>query len=754
MTLASVPLAANQSEFDFEVGSYGPADLVVVEFKSEETLSRPFEVEVFFVLQKGVEFDEASVLGKEALLTVQLGDGTGRFFHGIIANVSHWQVGPGRARYRAKVVPRLWRLSQVQRSRIFQEMSAPDIVQKVLKEHDVKFKTAFSGSYLPREYCVQYRESDLDFISRLLEEEGIFYFFDTEQNVHTMVLGDSPSANEAIAGEARIAFRQKTMMVAAADSIDEFTAAAEVRSNAVMLRDFNFLQPALDLSSKASANESPPLEIYDYPGGYGDASLGKIRSKVRLEEQRARSQTVAGSSVCRRLSAGRVFELDEHPVASLNQKYLLVSVDHRGRQPEAVIGGAAELPPGEQEGYRADFVGQPSSVPFRPERGTDRPIIAGPQTAIVVGPAGEEIYTDAHGRIKVQFHWDRAGKKDDKSSCWIRVSQAWAGAGWGSLYLPRIGQEVVVEFLEGDPDRPVVIGSVYNGVNPAPLDLPAEKTKSTLRSASTPGSNGANELRFEDAAGEEEIFLHAQKDLNIVIKNDKTQKIGHNEQLNVEGNRSRAVTGNQALEVKKDDSSTILGNQTLSVGADRSTVVGGNHTEVVTGSQSIGVGGSQNVMIGAASTETVGAAKMITVGGAFAISVGAVMNEIVAGLKAEEVGGAKTEIVGAKKTEAVAGSRSVEVGGELSETVGKSRTLKVGKDLTLNVAGKMSHIVAKEYVLEGKEIVLSAKEKFLLQVGSAKIEVKKNGDIVISGAKVEVNASGDLVLKASKIEEN
>jgi type VI secretion system secreted protein VgrG len=754
MAIAQQALAANQSEFDFELGPYGPGDLAVLEFKAEETLSQPFALEVFFMPQQGVDFDERSVLGKDALLTVQLGDGTGRFFHGIVANVSHWQVGPGRARFRAKVVPRLWRLSQVRRSRIFQEISAPDIAQKVLKEHSVKFRASFSASYTAREYCVQYRESDLDFISRLLEEEGIFYFFEMEQSGHTMVMGDSPSVNKPIPGEAKIAFRQKTQMIAEADSIDALTAAAEVRSNAVMLRDFNFLQPALDLSAKASANEGTALEIYDYPGGYGDASLGKARSKVRLEEQRARSQTVSGSSVCRRLCAGYVFELDEHPVASLNQKYLVVSLEHHGLQSEALMGSAVERPPGDQEGYRNQFHGQPSSVPFRPLRQTSRPIIAGPQTAIVVGPAGEEIHTDAHGRIKVQFHWDREGKKDDKSSCWIRVSQAWAGAGWGSLYLPRIGQEVVVEFLEGDPDRPVVIGSVYNGVNPVPLDLPAEKTKSTLRSSSSPGGNGANELRFEDAAGSEEIFLHAQKDLNIVIKNDKTQQIGRNEQLTVQGNRSRAISGNQSLEVKKDDRSSILANQALTVGADRSTVVGGNHSEVVTGSQSIEVGGSQNVTIAATSTETVGAAKMITVGGAFAITVGAAMNELVAGLKAEEVGGAKTEIVGAKKIEAVAGSRTVEVGGELSETIGKSRSLKVGKDLTLNVSGKMSHIVAKEYVLEGKEIVLSAKEKFLLQVGSAKLEVKKNGDIVISGAKVEVNASGDLVLKASKIEEN
>jgi type VI secretion system secreted protein VgrG len=753
MAIAQHGLAANQSEFDFEAGPYGPGDLVVVEFTADEALSRPFAVDVLFVPKEGVDFDEKSVLGKDALLTVQLGNSAGRFFHGIVANVSHWQVGPRHPRFRAKVVPRLWLMSQISRSRIFQQMSAPDIVQKVLKEHGVKFKTGLSANYGEREYCVQYRESDLDFVSRLLEEEGIFYFFEAEQKSHTMVLGDSPSANEPVPGDSKVVFRSKTKMVAHTDNVDELTASAEVRSNAVMLRDFNFLKPSLDLSTKASVKEDVALEIYDYPGNYADGSVGKARSQVRLEEQRARSQTVSGSSVCRRLTAGHVFELDDHPVAALNQKYLLVSLEHRGRQPEALIGGSSE-PESEQEGYRNNFVGQPSDVPFRPERLTRRPIIAGPQTAIVVGPAGEEIHTDEHGRIKVQFHWDREGKKDDKSSCWIRVSQAWAGAGWGALYLPRIGHEVVVEFIEGDPDRPVVTGSVYNGVNPAPLDLPGEKTKSTLRSSSSPGGNGFNELRFEDAAGGEEIFLHAQKDFNIVIKNDKTQQIGRNEQLTVQGNRSRAVTGNQSLEVKKDDSASILGNQTLTVGADRSTKVGGNHTEVVTGSQSIEVGGVQNVTIAATSTETVGAAKMITVGGAFAISVGAAMNELVAGLKAEEVGGVKTEIVGAKKSEVVAGSRTVEVGGELSETVGKSRSLKVGKDLTLSVGGKMNHIVAKEYVLEGKEIVFNAKEKFLLQVGSAKLEVQKNGDIVISGAKVEVNASGDLVLKASKIEEN
>ncbi|NTX53902.1 type VI secretion system tip protein VgrG [Myxococcus sp. CA039A] len=753
--IANAALLANQAEFEFEAGSFTAAELAVLGFEAEETLSQPYTVEVALAVRPDLEVEEKLLLGKDARLTVMLGDGTARFFQGVVARMTRWDEGSGpeRRRYRVTVVPRLWTLRHRRKSRIFQELTVPQIVHKVLDEAKVEHRLALTGTYPVRDYCVQYRESDLDFVSRLLEEEGIFYFFEHAESSHMMVLGDGASANPSMQGESKLVFRERSHMIASQEYVHELVARTEVQPGVVALRDYNFLRPAQMLGAEAEADDGETaLEIYDYPGRYEEPGPGRNLAQVRLEELRARTQTVTGASYSRRICPGHVFELAEHPDTAVNRKYLPISVRHTGHQSEAVSIDQSTLR--SREGYRNEFLCQPADVPFRPSRVTPRPVIPGAQTARVVGPAGEEIHTDEHGRIKVQFHWDREGKANDKSSCWIRVSQAWAGPGWGALYLPRIGHEVVVEFLEGDPDRPLVTGSVYNGQNPPPIDLPGSKTQSTLRSSSSPGGDGSNELRFEDAAGSELVYLHAQKDFNVVVENDKTQEVRGNETLLVKKDRARVIEGNQALEVKKDDDSTISGNQSLAVTGNRSTTVAGNHTESVKGDQSIGVSSSQSLSVSLASAETVGLGKMLTVGGALAISVGAAFNELVGGVKSEQVGGAKVEVVGAKKSESVKGARSTQVGGDLSEEIGKSRTLKVDKDLMVSVGGKSNHVTKDAYVLQAKEIALVAEEQFTLKVGSATLQVKKNGDVVIKGAKIEVTGSGDVIIKGSKISEN
>jgi type VI secretion system secreted protein VgrG len=683
------------------------------------------------------------------VVTVHLGNGDSRFVHGIASNVRSWEEGSSedRRRLRIRVVPRLWLLGKNRKSRIFQALSAVEIVEKVLKDGGVELKKSLSGSYAAREYCVQYGESDLAFVSRLLEEEGIFFFFEHEQGRHVMVLGDAPNACPDLPGGSRIVFREPTRMVAGDEAVFAFSQRLEVRPTEFTLRDYDWSRPALDLT--ASAGSGASLEVYEYPGGYRDGGPGKALAKVRLEEERARVSVSSGASRSRRLLPGHVFELAEHPVDGMNQRYLVVSVRHQGKQPEVLASGS-----GGHEEYRNDLVCIPATVPFRPARRTPRALVQGAQTAIVVGPAGEEIHTDEHGRIKVQFHWDREGKHDDHSSCWIRVSQAWAGPGWGALYLPRIGQEVVVGFLEGDPDQPIVTGAVYNGANPPPVALPGEKTRSTLRSASSPGSNGSNELRFEDAAGKEEIYLHAQKDLDIVVENDKAQKVGHDETLQVTHDRSRQVGHDQSLTVGHDETITVGGSQWLEVAANRMTKVGGAHSETVGGDQTVSVGAAQTVTVALAAVESVGLAKMLNVGGAYAVTVGAAMNEAVGGLKAEEVGGAKVEVVGAHKSETVAGSRTLDVGSNLTETVGGTRSLKVDGAASIAVGGALTQNVADVHKLKAKEIVFAAEDELVIKVGSAKIVLKKNGDVTIQGNNVEAKASGDITLKASKIVEN
>lgn len=753
--LAVSTLRANQAEFEFQAGPLAAGELAVVGFEAQETLSQPCLLELTLAAPPEVTVEEKALLGQNALLTVHHGDGTSRFFHGTISRIVRWDVPTSseRQRYRITVVSRLETLRHTRRSRIFQGMDVPQIVHKVLTEALVEHKLSLSSSYRSREYCVQYRESDLNFVSRLLEEEGISYFFEHTETTHQMVLCDNTRTCPSMEGAPSLVFREDRKMVAEDESVHEFATKVEVQPGAVVLRDFNFTRPTFDLTTTLQDEEGEPaLEVYDYPGLYAEPGEGKTLAQVRLEELRAKVEQMTGRSNCRRLSVGHLFTLTEHPQDAFNRGYLPLSIRHVGRQPEVLLHPeAAEAP---QEGYYNEFVCMPSQVPFRPPRSAPRPTIAGAQTAIVVGPPGEEIHTDEHGRIKVQFHWDREGARNDKSSCWIRVSQAWAGPRWGSLYLPRIGQEVVVEFLEGDPDRPIVTGSVYNGQNPPPIDLPGDKTQSTLRSNSSPGGNGANELRFEDAAGREQLYMHAQKDFNIVVENDKSQQVGRNETLRVKKDRSRTIEGNQSLEVKLNDDSVISGNQSLEVVKDRSTSVGGNHTESVSGEQSIQVSGNQNLLVSLASLETVVLGKMLNVGAGYAVTVGGVHNELVGGLKSEQVGGAKMEDVGAKKSETVKGSRTLQVGGDLSEQVGKSRTLKVSKDLQVSVGGKHNHVVKEAYTLSAKEIALVAEEQFTLKVGSATLQIKKNGDIVLKGAKIEVSANGDIVIKGSKISEN
>ncbi|MBW2246209.1 MAG: type VI secretion system tip protein VgrG [Deltaproteobacteria bacterium] len=564
-------LLASEAHFLFEISGI---KLGVEEFTAREEISSPCEVNLSLVSEDEINFDD--VIGKEALLTI-LGDEADRYFHGIVNKFIQTGSRERFNLYQARMVPSLWMLSLEQDCRIFQKKSVTDIVKQVLQDAGItsdRFDFRLQGQYDPKEYCVQYRETDLNFISRLLEEEGIFYFFEHAKDKHLLVFGDSPVNYQPISGEPMVVYNPGHGMVPEKEAVIKLILSRQIRSGKFTYKDFNFEKPSLDLTVDKLADENKNLEIYDYPGEYLDEDRGKKLAQIRLQEAVMFKDKAEGQSGCPRFIPGFTFTLTKHDCKDFNQEYLLVGVTHTGSQPQ-VLEEQADMGAFR---YENQFLGIPSSVTFRPERDSPKPVMEGVQTAIVTGPDKEEIYTDEYGRIKVQFHWDREGKNDEKSSCWIRVSQAWAGAGWGAMHIPRVGHEVIVDFLESDPDRPIITGRVYNGSNTPPYELPAEKTKSTIKSMSVPDSGGVNEIRFEDKTGEEQLFIQAEKTLDIRAKDKSREFVGESRHLIITENQMEKVDGDKHLTVGGDHNEKIAG--TISIQSESGDILekaGGNY---------------------------------------------------------------------------------------------------------------------------------------------------------------------------------
>lgn len=671
-------------------------DVLLVEgFHGSEGISCLFNYELSLLSEnQGIAFEE--IVGTVVTVAIDLPGGGKRFFNGIISKFAQTS-GRGTSgddtrvsNYRATMVPWFWLLGRSAESRIYQHLSVPDIAEQIFKEHGFPdFQLKLQGSYPKREYCVQHRESHCNFVSRLLEDEGIHYFFEHGDGKHKMILADAPRASLPCPGQESASYQIRLPAQSDEDFVTALEKAQEIRPALYALNDFNFQIPhtSLHICSPSTFKLGPgKREVYDFPGNYEKKSQGDRLARVRMEEEEARITTIVGSSNCRAFATGFRFTLKNYHRRELDNKELvLTSIKHHATQ-SVQAGGDFD--------YQNRFTCIPAEVPFRPARLAPKPVVHGSQTAMVVGPAGEEIHVDAYGRVKVQFHWDREGKKDEKSSCWIRVSQLWAGAGWGALFIPRIGEEVIVDFLEGDPDRPIITGRVYNGLSQPPYPLPAQKTRSSIKSSSSPGGGGFNELRFEDKKGEEEIYLHGQKDWNIQILNDKNQLIGRDETLQVGNNRM----------------TSIAANQTVKIGANHTETVGANKTETVAINKA----------------ESIGVAKELTTGGLYQVTVGAAMNETVAGAKTEEVGLAKAVVVGANMTEKVGGNRSLSVGKNLAVTVKQDSTLRA------------------------KSIVFEAGDEIVFKTGAATISMKSSGEIVIRGASINVTASGEIVIKGAK----
>jgi type VI secretion system secreted protein VgrG len=549
--------------------------LILTGFSGIEGISTPFSFTAQ-LLSADPNIEPKELLHTPAVLTLALSDGGERKIHGVIARF----IQTGRQEnerdpqvyYEAELIPWLGFLTLSRDSRIFQNKTALEIVEEVLNEAQVEFRSLCTQSFPVREYCVQYRETHLGFVSRLMEEEGIFYFFEQTGSDHMLVLADDANSIEPCPTGSAIRFGGQ---IAREDLVTSLQGTGSVFSGKVTLKDYDPLQPSLTLETTLEGEGEG--EVFEYPGGFDTLEQGERIARLQLEAEEALRRTVRGEGTIRTLQAGYRFDLDGHFNPFLNQTYTLLQVE----QTAGMAGTEFEM--------TARFLAIPYDIPYRRLRQTPKPVMRGPQTAVVVGPSGEEIWVDSYGRVKVQFHWDRRGENDENSSCWIRVASSWAGKGWGAIRIPRIGQEVLVDFLDGDPDRPIVVGSVYNAEQMPPYELPGDQTQSGVKSRSSKeaGAENFNEIRFEDLKGEEQIYLHAEKDLDAVIENNETRKVGfekkdkgdqtvevfNNQTITVGAGKGEAADGSQTVDILKDQTITLeMGDQTTTVKDGKQTI--------------------------------------------------------------------------------------------------------------------------------------------------------------------------------------
>jgi len=657
----------------------GGDTLILRQLAGQESISQLFRFDLDLVSEEDA-IDFKAIVGKNLGVKLAFEDGKFRYFHGVVSRFAQGTRDRRLVAYRAELVPWLWFLTRKADCRIFQDKTVPDIIKKVFSDlgfTDLKWQ--LNGSYQPRVYCVQYRETNFNFVSRLMEEEGIGYFFEHDESKHTLVLFDSASGNPECPGQADVEYATTEGASRQAGEVEDWHVERELHPGKYAITDYNFESPKSSLLANTTTSEqiggNEKYEVYDFPTLHKTVDEGDKRVRLRMEAEEASAIRIDGHSTCPGFTAGHRFTLKHHYRTDYNTAYLLTSVEH------SVTQGV-----GDEESsstYSNSFTCIPRSIPFRPPHVTPRPTVYGVQTAVVTGPSGEELYLDKYGRVKVQFHWDREGQHDDKTSCWVRVSEPVAGKGWGAHCHPRIGQEVVVDFLEGDPDRPIVIGCVYNAEQMPPYELPAHSTRSGIKSRSSKGGGGFNEIRFDDKKGAEEVFFHAQKDENSVVENNKTEQVGANESLAVANNRTRSVGMNETV--------TVTLTRVHSVGVD----------------EMINVGGAQQV----------------TVGGLRAVSVG--------GLQTTNIGDSHNESIGKDHTIEVAGNESASIGKDLSVGVSGNENRSIGKKLVIDVADEITVQTGSASITMTKNGNISIKGK--------EITIKGSGDVIMKGQKIQQN---------------
>jgi type VI secretion system secreted protein VgrG len=715
--------------------------LLLRRLSGHEALSRPFLFKLELAAVHGTDVPFERLLGQPVTAHLGLSAGRERHVNGVCRRVTEAGRDATFTYYRMEVVPALWLLSLRVQSRIFQQAGVPDILRAVFAGLDVSYQ--LRGTYHPRDYCVQYVESDLDFASRLMEEEGIFYFFTHADGGHRLVVADAPEAHPGLADPAAVVYGTSEVGGRHDDRVTAWEKSQALRPGRFALRDHCFELPddPLDASRPvpptAQAGQvehrlrpgpAERLEDYRYPGAFaqrfdgvdpggGDRAAdlrlipgdGTRTAGLRAQESAAASLVVTGSGHCRHFAGGHRFTLRGH--FNADGDYVLLSVHH-----QAALGGDYRSEMGGEPTYRNRFRCIPASVAFRPARVTPRPVIHGTQSAVVVGPHGEEIFTDKYGRVKVQFPWDRQGRHDAGSSCWVRVGSPWAGQRWGAVHIPRVGQEVIVAFEEGDPDRPLIIGSVYNAAEMPPYLLPGRKMVSGVKSNTYRGGGGYNEFVMDDTKGAELVRLHAQHDMDATVENDSRERVVHNRHL---------IVGTQPGGQQGGDLREYVAN-------DRHEHVGRHRVEHVEGNLLLTVGNGQ------------------VPGGNVDLVIGGVKKELVEGDSHEHVMGARKERVGGLLATTVSGDRAESVGGAQNLQVRGDRREKVGGTQSLTVAVSQQEKVGQNHALEaGMEIHLKAGMKVVIEAG-VQLSLKGPGGFIdigpagvaIQGTMVLINSGG------------
>jgi type VI secretion system secreted protein VgrG len=705
------------------------------------------------VLERDVDDppDPTTLIDQPAVFTVSKDDGgEKRTFVGSVV----------RARRTEEIVelvvtPKAWRMSRRADCRIFQQMTAVDIVKKVLEQAGVD-KTAWktSGTYASRDYTVQYRETDLAFVTRLLSEEGIYFSIQHDAEADTVVFGDDPKGFGPIAGPASLAYVPSfgNAGTGVQAIVTDVTQTQQVRSDKTALWDYDADKPKLKLASTAKTAKAE-AEVYVWPGRFTDQKVGDQLAQVLLDSLRADGDIVTGKAGVLSIVPGQRFTIEGHPYAPLNQEYLIVGVDHDGQDQQLIEKGQ----PANGDDYSCRFRAIPTkTVAYRPPRVLRERFVAGAQTAITTGPAGQEIYTEAGGHVKAQFHWDRLGTNDEKSSVWMRTSQLPTG---GSMLLPRMKWEVAVRYLEGDVDRPFVMARMYNMATPPPYKLPDHKGKSSIQTATSPGGGSSNEIRMSDDAGSEEMMMNASKDMSVDVGNNTTESIGVNLTRSIGANHSLSITdsftgsvgasqtvnvsGTQDIHVQTFMVDQVTGTHTLAIGGARSMKVGGDHKREVGGDSSLKVGSMMiDLVVGAANEHGLADHKH---------TVGAALVEMTAGGRSLIVAGDRSETATLAKVIYTAAGRSVDVTGTLSQKVAGLVYRKTSDDLGETSTGDFLELVAGAQLLKATNISIEGESLVTLIMGASVICVTPKS---VSIAGISIKVAGEVVDEGALVSDN